>query len=42
MLPKYGKICMFEITDKQFEMMDIFHGRKEIPKPSPVQQLELF
>ncbi|MDO6674676.1 CRISPR-associated endonuclease Cas2 [Tenacibaculum sp. 1_MG-2023] len=42
MLPKYGKICMFEITDKQFEMMEIFHGKKEIPKPTPVQQLELF
>lgn len=42
MLPKHGKVCMFEITDKQFEMMEIFHGRKEIPKPTPVQQLELF
>lgn len=42
MLPKYGKVCVFEITDKQFGMMEIFHGRKEIPKPKPVQQLELF
>lgn len=41
-LPKYGKVCVFEITDKQFGMMEIFHGRKEIPKPTPVQQLELF
>lgn len=41
-LPKYGKVCVFEITDKQFGMMEIFHGRKEIEKPNPVQQLELF
>ncbi len=42
MLPKYGKVCVFEITDKQFGMMEIFYGRKEIPMPKPVQQLELF
>lgn len=42
LLPKYGKVCIFELTDKQFGMMEIFHGKKEIPKPSPVQQLELF
>ena len=42
MLPKYGKVCVFEITDKQFGMMEIFYGRKEIPMPNPVQQLELF
>lgn len=41
-LPKYGKVCVIEITDKQFGMMEIFHGRKEIPNPKPVQQLELF
>lgn len=41
-LPKLGKVCIFHITDKQFEMMEIFHGRKEIPKPQPVQQLQLF
>ena len=41
-LPKYGKVCIFEITDKQFGMMELYHGRKEIPKPIPVQQLELF
>ncbi len=41
-LPKVGKVCVFHITDKQFEMMEIFNGRKEIPKPQPVQQLQLF
>ncbi|SNR16696.1 CRISPR-associated endonuclease Cas2 [Tenacibaculum jejuense] len=42
MLPKHGKVCIFEITDKQFGMMEIFHGRKEIPPQKPIQQLELF
>ncbi|PID68173.1 MAG: CRISPR-associated endonuclease Cas2 [Flavobacteriia bacterium] len=42
MLPKYGKVCIFEITDKQFGMMEIYHGRKEIDKPQVSQQLELF
>ncbi len=41
-LPKWGKVCIFDITDKQFGMMEIFHARKEIEKPQPVQQLELF
>ena len=41
-LPKHGKVCVFDITDKQFEMMEIFHGRKEIDIPKPSQQLELF
>ncbi|PIE50935.1 MAG: CRISPR-associated endonuclease Cas2 [Flavobacteriales bacterium] len=41
-LPKYGKIGIFEITDKQFGNMEIFHGTKEIPKPPTTQQLELF
>ncbi len=42
MFPKYGKVCIFEITDRQFELIEIFDSRKEIPKPKTVQQLELF
>ncbi len=42
MLPEYGKVCIFEITDRQFELIEIFNSRKEIPKPKTVQQLELF
>ncbi len=42
LLPKYGNVCIFEITDKQFGNIEIFHGRKEIPKPQTSQQLELF
>ncbi|EDP96217.1 CRISPR-associated endonuclease Cas2 [Kordia algicida OT-1] len=42
MLPKQGKVCILEITDKQFEKMELFHGVKEVDIPQPVQQLELF
>ncbi|QHI37074.1 CRISPR-associated endoribonuclease Cas2 [Kordia antarctica] len=41
-LPKYGKVCILEITDKQFGNMELFHGVKPIEVPQPVQQLELF
>jgi len=41
-LPKKGKVGILTVTDKQFGMMEIFHGVKEIPTPPPVQQLELF
>ncbi len=42
MLPKYGKVCIFEITDRQFELIEIFDCRKEISKPPTAQQLEIF
>ncbi|PID92893.1 MAG: CRISPR-associated endonuclease Cas2 [Bacteroidetes bacterium] len=42
MLPSYGKVCIFEITDRQFGQIEIFDCRKEIAKPKTVQQLELF
>lgn len=41
-LPKKGKICIMQITDKQFGMMELFHGQKEIDPETPSQQLELF
>jgi len=41
-LPKKGKVGILTVTDKQFGMMEIFHGVKEIPTPPPVLQLELF
>ncbi|MBJ6368266.1 CRISPR-associated endonuclease Cas2 [Snuella sedimenti] len=41
-LPKKGKVCIMQITDKQFGMMELFYGKKEVA-PKPVsQQLELF
>jgi len=41
-LPKYGKVCILEVTDRQFGNMELFYGKKEVDKPNPVQQLELF
>ena len=41
-LPKKGKIGIMQITDKQFGMIELFHGQKEVPPEPPSQQLELF
>ena len=41
-LPKLGKIGILRITDKQFGMMEVFFGQKEVEKESQQQQLELF
>lgn len=41
-LPKKGKVCIMQITDKQFSMMELFHGQKEVEPEPPSQQLELF
>lgn len=41
-LPKNGKVGVLTVTDKQFGMMELYHGRKPIPEPPPKLQLELF
>lgn len=41
-LPQRGKVCIMQITDKQFGMMELFHGQKETALKPPSQQLELF
>jgi CRISPR-associated protein Cas2 len=41
-LPKKGKVCIMQITDKQFGMMELFHGKNEVEKETGDQQLELF
>lgn len=41
-LPKKGKVCIMQITDKQFGMIELFHGQKETEPETPTQQLELF
>ena len=41
-LPKKGKVCIMQITDKQFGMMELFYGQKEADLEPPSQQLELF
>lgn len=41
-LPPKGDVGIMCITDKQFGMMELFHGREERPTDPPPQQLELF
>ena len=41
-LPKHGKICLMRFTDRQFGMMEVYHGVKDIENQKPPQQLELF
>ncbi len=41
-LPEHGHVGIMCITDKQFGMMEIFHGHKLITTEPPVQQLEMF
>ncbi|WP_205764419.1 CRISPR-associated endonuclease Cas2 [Arenibacter sp. 6A1] len=41
-LPKQGKVCIMQITDKQFGMIELFHGHTEVEPDTPGQQLELF
>lgn len=41
-LPQKGKVGIMQITDKQFGMIELFHGRKEEELKPPSQQLELF
>ncbi|WP_438712663.1 CRISPR-associated endonuclease Cas2 [Aquimarina muelleri] len=41
-LPKKGKVGILQITDKQFGMIELFHGQKEVEPEKPSQQLELF
>lgn len=41
-LPEKGHIGIMCVTDKQFGMMELFHGKKQAEKEEPMQQLELF
>jgi len=42
MLPEKGKVGIMQITDKQFGMMELFHGEKSVDPDSPGSQLQLF
>jgi CRISPR-associated protein Cas2 len=42
LLPEKGHVGILSITDKQFGMMEIFYGKKEVEPPNTPQQLELF
>jgi len=41
-VPEEGAVCVLEITDKQFEKMELYLGRKRKPPPNQPRQLELF
>ncbi len=41
-LPEYGHVGILCITDKQFEMMEIFYGRKKVTSPETGIQLTMF
>ena len=42
MLPDYGKVGIICITEKQFDSMELFVGKKNSELPIIGQQLELF
>lgn len=42
MLPPKGHIGILRITDKQFELMELFYNKAESDLPKVSQQLELF
>lgn len=41
-LPAKGHIGILCITDKQFGMMEIYHGKETVKAPGTIQQLEMF
>lgn len=41
-LPPRGDVGIMMITDKQFGMIEIFHGKTQTEVKPPPQQLELF
>ena len=42
LLPVKGKVGIMCVTDKQFGMMEIYHGQKIAQTAVTVQQLEMF
>lgn len=41
-VPEEGQVGMLCITDKQFEGMELFYGKKITPPPHTAIQLEIF
>lgn len=41
-LPLKGEVGIICVTDKQFEQMEVFSGKKKIEERTTPQQLELF
>lgn len=42
LLPKYGKVGILKVTDKQFALMELFHGTKKVLQEPISYQLEFF
>lgn len=42
LLPPKGNVMLFTITDKQFGMIEFYHGKSRSAHPSTPRQLELF
>ncbi len=42
MVPDEGEVRVMTVTDKQFERMQVFWGKKSKPTEPPPPQLELF
>lgn len=41
-MPPKGTVSILCITDKQFGKIEVFYGKKVIPRPPDAPQLELF
>ncbi len=41
-LPEKGHVGIFQLTDKQFGMIELFYGRAARQANKPTQQLEMF
>jgi CRISPR-associated protein Cas2 len=41
-LPEKGYVVILRITDKQFGMIEVYHGKEPATVPSGPRQLELF
>ena len=41
-LPEKGHVGIFQFTDKQFGMVELFYGRAQTSTTVPSQQLEMF
>ncbi len=41
-VPPDGEVRIFVSTDKQFERMEVFHGKRRVKTEDPPLQLELF
>jgi len=42
LVPPAGQVRLIAVTDKQFEKMDVFHGKSRVAAENPPTQLLLF